>query len=175
MAELRAVPSRAVRERGREASRVLVLAQIADWYSELVDPLSGPSGVPGDGESPVGMPRTYTPTVREFERLLGVMRNRARQEAYAGFALGKLRWHVMEWFVSPPRVRREEPVFVDGKGGKRRRLVGVDGRPVTRPRIVRLRHRDAREDRALLGLEWMAANWGLVSEPMLPREMVEAA
>lgn len=155
------------------SKRVQVLREIAEKYVELTDP-AGQSGELGSGDRVPLMPRTYTATVKEFERLLAVMRNQAKQQAYSGFPLGKLRWHLIEFYVAPMKVRRNDPVTVVSHG-KRRQLRNGDGTLRTRPVIVTRRHRDARKDRADLALDWMAANWGLVTEPMLPSELSEQA
>jgi hypothetical protein len=154
---------------GPSPSRVAVLTQIAERYHELVDTLNGPSGIRGDGDALALMPVTYTQTVREFERLMGRMRNQAKQQAYAGHSLGRLRWHILEYHIKAEPVIRREPVIAI-KNGKPVHLKDADGKPAYRrsiqPEQYR-RHPDAREVKATLGLEWMALNWGLKSEPML--------
>ena len=155
------------------SKRVDVLREIADRYWELVDP-DHCNGMPGSGERLPQMPATYTPSVREFERLLNFMRNQAKQKAFNGESLGVLRWQVLAWHVDARKVIRHEPVmvFAHGKWGTVR---DAEGELVTRPTISFHRHRQAREEKARWGLEWMAANWGLVSEPMLPDELLVAA
>jgi hypothetical protein len=95
---------------------------------------------------------------RELEQLLGWMRNQARQRAYKGWGLGTLRWHVLAWHVDAPYVPKLVPKTVL-RHGKRRVLLNADGKPELHPvRIVR-RHRDARLDRAVLGVEWLELEW----------------
>jgi hypothetical protein len=154
------------------SKRVEVLAQIALRYHELADPHNGPDRVRGDGDSVSLMPRTYTATVKEFERLMGVMRNQAKQKAYAGYSLGKLRWHVLEWYVKAEPVVRSRPLLVTGKGGKLVPAYESTGERAMIRTVAFIRDRDAREDRALLGLEWMAGSWALSHEPFLPDEIV---
>jgi hypothetical protein len=154
------------------SKRVEVLAQIALRYHELADPHNGPDRVRGDGDSVSLMPRTYTATVKEFERLMGVMRNQAKQQAYAGWPLGKLRWHIMAWFVDAQPVVRSRPLLVTGKGGKLVPAYEATGERAMVRTAAFIRNPDAREDRALLGLGWMAEAWALKVEPMLPQEIV---
>jgi hypothetical protein len=142
-----------------------VLWDIAELYDELVCPLNGGEGVRGTGESVVMMPPTYTATVKEFERLLGVMRNQARQQAFRGESLGTLRWHILEYLLKPQRIVRLQTVKVR----KGRRLVELrhpNGDLVMRP-VVGFTGRDpgARKERAEDGLEWIAARWGLAYPP----------
>jgi hypothetical protein len=153
------------------AKRVEILSQIALRYHELVEP-AGRNGIPGDGEGVTLTPRTYTGTVREFERLMCVMRNQAKQQAYAGYSLGKLRWHVLKWFVDAQPVVRSVPLLVSGKGGNLVAAYDSDGERAMVRTVGFIRDRDAREDRAMLGLGWMAETWGLRHEPFLPDEIV---
>jgi hypothetical protein len=147
------------------SNRARVLWEIAEEHDELVCPLNGGEGVRGTGESVPMMPPTYSATVREFERLMGVMRNQARQQAFRGCAVGTLRWHVLEYLLKPERVVRAETVKVR----KGRRLVELrhpDGSLVMRP-VVGYARRDpgARKDRAADGIEWIAEHWSLSFEP----------
>lgn len=152
-------------------SRERVLWEIAERYEELVDPMCGPAAIRGDGESVGLMPGTYTPTVREFERLLGVMRNQAKQKAFRGHSLGKLRWHLVEWHIKAVRTVKYEKVVEKKHGKKVRLLFDADGSQTTRPVIRFTRDRDAREPLARAAIAWMSENWGLMSEPMLPDEI----
>jgi hypothetical protein len=154
-----------------QSKRVEVLSQIAARYVELVEPC-GKDGIRGDGTGVSLMPRTYTATVKEFERLMGVMRNQAKQQAYAGWSLGKLRWHVLEWYVNAQPVVRSRPLLVTGKGGKLVPAYESTGERAMVRTAAFIRNPDAREDRALLGLGWMAEAWALKIEPMLPQEIV---
>lgn len=154
-------------------SRVNVLAEIARCYAELVDPLNGGSGVPGDGSSPIQMPRTYTPTVKEFERLLRLMRHTSDQQGkYEGYRLKTLAFHLEGWHTTAERIIRRQPVIVVSHG-KPRQLKNHDGSTKTRPVIAYRRHPEALEERAQLALRWIAEQWSLGHEPMLPRELTE--
>lgn len=147
---------------------------IAARYHELVDPLNSGEGVRGTGELVPLMPATYTESVREFERLYDLMRNRAKQESFRGVSVGTLRWHILEYHLKAEKVVRIEPVRVL-KGRKRVQLRDANGDLVVRLNVGYRRHPDAREGRAVDGIEWIAGRWGLRSEPMLPRELLVAA
>jgi hypothetical protein len=149
--------------------RTTTLEHIAANYHQLVSPLNGPSGIRGDGQSDPAMPPTYTPTVREFERLMRLMRNQAKQQAHSGESLGTLRWHILAWHVNADRSPHQQPVVVTTNTGKKRQLRRRDGRPELRVthRNPPRRHPQARADKARLGIEWLAQNWGLRTEPEL--------
>ena len=148
--------------------RVEVLAEIADRYWELVDP-NHRNGERGSGDREVKMPASYTNSVKEFERLLNVMRNQGRQKAFKGEPLCVLRWQVLAWHVNARKIIRHEPVLVFARGRWQQVRDPETGELVTRPTVNFSRDRQAREEKARLGLEWMAENWGLLSEPMLPK------
>jgi hypothetical protein len=149
------------------------LVELLERFHEFSDPLlqgerNGSSGV-------MGMPPTYTPDVREVERLLAVMRSQAKQQAYKGFGLGVLRFHVVAWYVDAERVASWYPIEL--KRGRRtqvptgQQILRRQGRWVPAVRVEHPPRRDpmARRDRAELGVEWMAKHWGLGREPMVPR------
>lgn len=149
--------------------RVAILAEIALRYHELVDP-GLREGLRGDGNGCPRMPTTYTPTVKEFERLMRLMRSQARQQASHGESVGTLRWHVNAWYVNAQKVVRHRPVHVPSHG-KLKALRDQDGHIVTRPVVSYRRHPDARQQKADWGIEWIAQHWGLETEPMLPEEI----
>lgn len=156
------------------SSREIVLWEIAERYTDLVEPLNGPTLVAGDGESLAVMPGTYTPTVREFERLMAVMRNQAKQKAFRGTSLGKLRWHILEWHLKAERVVRHQTVTAK-RHGKVVPLRSGDGTTVQRLVVGYRRDPQAREQKARDGIAWMAENWALKHEPMLPEQIRVAA
>lgn len=147
--------------------RERVLWEIAERYHDYVDTLNGPTGVPGDGSGTDGMPKTYTATVREFERLLCLMRNQAKQQSFNGHSLGTLRWHIVEYHLKAQRVVRQQPILAR-KNGKMVALRTIDGKPATRPVLAYIRDPQVREQKARDGIAWMAQHWGLATEPMLP-------
>lgn len=147
-------------------SRVRVLQVIAERYAELVDPMGGPSGLRGDGDAVGMMPRTYTPSVREFERL--VCRLRVDDRA--------LWWHLDGWWLAAePRT-----VWLCPRCGVTHKPSHVhpsrrnSGKPVEvkcKRVVIWSRRAGARESTARQGLEWVAGEWRLGSEPMLPDEI----
>lgn len=120
------------------------------------------------------MPETYSASVREVERLLRVMRDdRWRPLVVVGgerVSVRSLWWHVRGFYVDavrsvwvPARVR----VPRSRRGDLRRLAVDGSGRPMPVLRVVRVP--GARRDLAEAGVEWIAANWRLSSEPQVFR------
>ena len=151
-------------------SRVRILIEIAERFRELVDPLSGPSGVRGDGGSGPGMPPTYTATVREFERLAVRLREERRD----------LWWHLDGWWLSAesrtvfhcPRCGMcHQPAHRHPSRRNAGKVVEVKCKRV----IAWSRRPGARESLARKAVETMAGWWVLESEPMLPEEIRIAA
>lgn len=81
-------------------------------------------------------------------------------------------WHLEHHWHRAQRVIRHDPVTV--KNGKRiAQLHNQDGSLVTKLRLDYLRHKDADEAKALLAITWIADHWGLATEPMLPKAVIE--
>lgn len=146
-------------------SRVAILTQIAERYSELVSPLNGPNRLRGDGDSVIRMPRTYTPTVREFERLASRLRSEKRG----------LWWHLDGWWLSAetktmfncPRcglTHRPEHLHPNRRSG---RATTVKCKRV----VVCQRRPGAREQLAKTAIGQLATWWDLPHEPFLPQEL----
>lgn len=153
-------------------ARVRVLRVIASQYLALIDPMQGPGGVKGDGNSLALMPQTYSATVREFERLLGVMReDRAMSlELVDGVKVSvrRLRWHVNAFYVEAQAVTRHFPLPLK-KGSRLALMRDQDGQAVTTRPVTRVhRHPGASVRLADAGLAWIAAEWSLNHEPFLP-------
>lgn len=165
---------------GGLSPRAAKLRDIAEWFSDLVDPLNGPSGVRGDGGS---LPRLqHEPgcrihgsrppacscslrSVLEFERLVDRLRVDDRE----------LWWHLDGWFLSAssrtmwhcPRcgmTHQREHVHAKRRGSG---LIRVRCKRV----LVWSRVPGAQRSRAEAGLEVLAGWWGLGHEPMLPRDL----
>lgn len=168
-------------------TREQAIVELLERYHELTDPVrsgnrSGLTGVtlmPHERSCALherGRQCTCSfRAVTELERLLALMRNRAKQEAYGGYSLGVLRFHVVAWYVDVERVASWHPIVV--KRGRTRVAVGqevlrdVSGRWVPSVRVEHPPRRDphARRERAELGVEWLAKRWALEVEPSLPR------
>lgn len=134
-----------------------VIVALLERYSELVDPMqSGNGGEAGWGLS---MPRTYTASVRELERLLKVMQVERRSQW----------WHVSERYLRAQSALKDVQVRRKTKHGKTvtvtERQVVVTWSPAVRLEKVRR------------GVEWLASSWDerRVGEPMLPAELQVAA
>lgn len=113
----------------------------------------------------------------ELERCLKRMHSLGRQQSVhyehrpgetRTISLHTAWWHTRAWYVdvewrSQPVVRR-----VAAKGGRKRQVTD----PNRRIRVP-VRHPDAREQKALAGVVWIASQFQ--GEPCLAAEMVEAA
>lgn len=152
--------------RAPKNTRVRVLVEIAERYHELVDPLNGPGESVGTGELLSLMPRTYTATVKEFERLVKLLRVEERE----------LWGHVNGWWLSATT----RTVWLCPRCGPCHQSEHVhQGRKTGKPLTVKCRRvrqwrraTGARESLALEGLNWVADRWGLGTEPMLPSEIL---
>lgn len=159
--------------------RATVLWTIAENYMDLVDPLNSRAGIHGTGEALALTPATYTSTVREFERLMGVMRN-DRHRSLITLTSGEkvsvrsLRWHLLEYHLKAVRTTRAPKLMI--ARGHTRKLVKlqVDDHGAPLPQFRVHRHAQARIEFAAAATEWQATNWGLSHEPMLPAAMTEA-
>lgn len=161
-------------------TRVQVLTVIAERYHELVHPSFTPNGF-GDGTGVNLMPRTYTATVREFERLYTTLRADGKKPVSERTTRDSEWWWrcLRDFYLRAeprtvfecPRCRRQthapEHVHTDGFGKdstyQGRRIIVIH-RPVQDSNRVGAG--------ALKAVEWMAEHWSLASEPMLPTELV---
>ncbi len=161
-------------------SRIEIITTLLERYDELVDP-SQMRDQPGDGTGLVLMPRTWTASVRELERLLCVMREDRTSPLLAlpnghNVSLRACWWHINAWYLTAEVTLAAAPAQPKAPRKKRelkREQVDAFGDAL---KIRRVR-RDpaAREEIALRGVRWMAHHWRLVSEPMLPNELLIAA
>lgn len=147
------------------ASRVRILTEIASRYDELVTPLNGPDGIRGDGQATPAMPKTYTATLREFERLVVELRATDRE----------LWRHLDGWWLSAStrtiyQCPRCGPTHAREHVHPNRR----SGRPTTiktKRVVVWVRIAGARESIAKAAIVVVASRWALEIEPMLPDEI----
>ena len=150
-------------------NRVTVLTIIAERYRELVDPLTSSTGIRGTGDRNSLMPSTYTPTVREFERLVGKLRT----------GEPSLYWHLNEYHLkASTRTLWECPRCHVTSHHQRHVHAGKSGKPLEvegRRTVVVDRHPGSSAIRAAQAVRWIAEGWGLSSEPMLPDELRVAA
>ena len=134
------------------STRAEVLASILERYDELVSPLVGANGAKGDGDSVPWPPATYTRDVKELERLLRRLRSENRQ----------LWWHLTHRYLRTTTTIKERKVSrkVKGKGviNTVERVVWTAWSPVVD------------QGKVEKALEWLAREWGLKREPMLPTE-----
>ena len=133
------------------SARAEVLAQLLERHDELVSPIIGANGEKGDGDSVPLPPGTYTRDVKELERLLRRMRSEER----------RLWWHLTERYIRSTTVLRDDRVTRKTKKGTMTELVRV---------VKAVIHPKVDHDLVEAGLEWLAHEWGLGREPMLPTE-----
>jgi len=162
--------------------REQTLTQIARLYTDLTDPQQAGNG---NGDSGLRlMPATYTPTVKEYERLVKQMRDDRSEKLLElkdkhGVAIAKLSvrsawWHLEHWHHRAQRVIKHEIILADVKHSRRKvRVLDSNGKPTTQPTIGYLRDPKASEARAALAITWIAAHWNLPTEPMLPAAVTE--
>lgn len=182
--ELRMMPSDRLsnvhsgfRSSAPSSRRAAVIEQLLERYNDLVDPMQS-----GNQQGDTGlrlMPQTYTPTVRELERLIRLMRDDRHHPLVTvegeKVSVRKLWWHLNAWYIAVEHKTYTPPLKVaKGKNGKLIKLQ-VDDQGVALPQVRVLRSPEARYQLALKAVEWLSASWGLVGEPMLPRELVQAA
>lgn len=130
-----------------------VITRLLERWDELVEP-GAKLGIAGDGDSTPRMPRTYTPTVRELERLIGVMRETRRSQW----------WHLTERYLRCSHATKDVPVKRKGKNGK----TAI----VLERRVVTSWSAKVRDEKVRRAVSWLASEWSLAIEPMLPTELV---
>lgn len=133
-----------------------VLVQLLERYAELAEP-GGGNNVPGSGDHVPLMPHTYTPSVRELERLLIRMRTERRSQW----------WHTTERYLRCHHTTKDMPVKRKAKNGK---TVAIIER-----QVVITWHPGVRAEKVRRGVTWLAQEWKLGHEPMLPAELLVAA
>lgn len=139
------------------SQRAQVIAAILERLDEFADPLNGPAGVTGDGESSGFMPCTYSPSVREVERLYKQLR--AQQP--------NVHWHVAEWYVRPTSKVAMTPKLTK-RHGKTVQVLNADRTPVYTRNVITRRNPKANQAQANQGVTWIADHWTPTTEPMLP-------
>lgn len=147
-------------------SRVSVLEQLLERFTELVDPMQSGNG---DGDTGLRlMPATYSPSVRELERLVV----RLREERHS------LWWHVNERYLKAvqstawmcPKCHGISHAAVHKHRDKR-------GKPSTYKgaRVLRTSWDvSVNAKKVSLGVAQIGAWWALSHEPFLP-DVIQAA
>lgn len=156
----------------QQSHRERVLWEIALNYHDLVDQLGG--GFRETDTPVIGMnPTTYTPTVREFERLAKQARTPESQHVvYDGDLLITLGWHLLEYAIkAEPKIRLA--IVTVKKNGKTHALKDADRNLVKRPERAWRRHPAASETLAKKACSWMAEEWDRPFEPELPQPFLE--
>lgn len=164
--------------------RAAVLWTIAANYNDLVDPIAS-AGIQGDGAS-FGLqltPPTYTTTVREFERLMTVMRNDRHSALISIYddkgnfiekaSVRKLHWHLLEYHLKATKTMTVPKLTIARAHGRKLHRLPVDEHGAALPKITMRRHPQARIELAAQAVEWQATNWTLDHEPMIPKASYE--
>lgn len=150
--------------------RVEVISELLSRYHELVEP-GVREGLAGTGEALALMPATYTASVREIERLLRSMReDRSEALQLVGdrkVSVRALWWHVHHRYIAATTRTVDVEVLKRGKNGKRHRDI--------ERRAVPCFDRAVNPVLVGAGVAWMAENWRLASEPMIPQALLVAA
>lgn len=168
-----------------ESKREQVIIQCLEDWAFLTEPGTA-LGIAGDGDSVPRLPRTYTVTVREIERLVRKLRDSHDLVTVNGIAVRdenqqriscRRAWkHLNGWYLQAER-KTFEPTNVIRPNKHRKQLQrpsrDEDGRPLRQTVVVR--PKGVREPIALVGVKWMAERWALKVEPMLPDELMAAA
>lgn len=144
-----------------------ILTQLLERYNELTDPMQ--TRRPGDGTHVPLMPETYTPSVKELERLL----IRLRDERH------HLWWHINERYL---KVTETNAYRCPKCGGithashhrHRDRRGKLHDYPGARIIVHHWNHR-TNPTKIRTAIEWLATEWNLKSEPMIPTELMVAA
>lgn len=158
-----------------------VIVHLLERLNELVDPVRA-----GNGDGQTGlllMPATYTPSVRELERLLVVMRL-DRSESLLLLGNGRKAsvracwWHLNERYLRAttrtcwrcPKCSTESHVERHTHRDRRGKLCAYPGKRV----LVNVYDPGVDEKLVDAGVGWLAEHWALAVEPMLPRELMVA-
>lgn len=168
----------AVARTGAPSHRQRVLELLLEHYHDLTDPMQM-RNEPGEGGGLLLMPATYTASVRELERLLRRMRD-DRTHPLLTLPTGEkvsvraCWWHLNEWYLKATQTLTTPNTTPKRSKGKQLKRAQVDehGQPLKHTRV--LRNAEARHQTALRGVQWLADNWSLTHEPMLPQELIAA-
>lgn len=147
--------------------REQIITQLLERYTELADPMQS-----GNGGGDTGlrlMPRTYTPSVRELERLMVALREERHN----------IWWHVNERYLKAvqttayqcPKCKGISHSTTHRHRDKRNKLSTYTGIRVLRTSW----NTGVNAKKVDQGITWLAGQWTLATEPMLPDELRIAA
>lgn len=130
---------------------------LLDRYHELTDPTHTNNGG-GDGQGVLLMPHTYTPSVRELERLLKQMRT-LEPTLYR---------HIANRYLNCETITRDIQVRRKTKHGKHIEI--------TERRVIKLTRTITNDTTIHHGIQWLNTHWNrpAIGEPMLPNELLVA-
>lgn len=143
-------------------ARERTIVQLLERYDDLVDPMQIRAGGDRDGFGAL-MPGTYNDSVRELERLI----LRLREEHHSVW------WHLNERFLACrwrtcfrcPKCGGETHAPIHRHRDKRGRMSNYDGARI----VVAVVSERVNRQKVERGVAWLAGEWALPHEPMLPR------
>jgi len=149
-----------VRPKGQHVTSSQQQDRVKAMLIRYRDALAASSSIPTgeQGDRLLMFPPSFNQALRELDRCLGVMRSQGNQQAINGVPLKTICWHTIAWYVDV--THKQVPVYArqltrhHGKGPKMawaKRITGYKLEP--------RRHRDAREEKAELGVKWLASEY----------------
>lgn len=147
--------------------RCEIIRELLERYRELVEPLAG-NGYGSSGQVTPLPPSTYTPSVRELERLMRKMREGSTAKTVvlpngSRTSIRSLWWNVNERYIRATPIIRDVTVHRRTKHGKRLTVI--------ERQVIPVFHRDVDDAKVAAGVAWIAARWSIPNEPMLPPEL----
>ena len=147
--------------------REAVIVELLERFNELTDPMQSGNG---DGDSGLRlMPATYTPSVRELERLIVKLREE-RHNVW---------WHLNERYLKAvqstawecPKCKGVSHAATHSHRDKRGKLSSYKG-----VRVLRTSWSErVNPVKVETGVRWVASEWTLKHEPMLPDVVLAAS
>ncbi len=156
--------------------REQIITELLERHTELSDPMQS-RDKNGDGEPIPLNANTYTPSVKELERLMTLMRTQRKSQW----------WHVTQRYIACVHATKDVRAKRRGKNGKTAIVI--------ERRLIATYHNGVRLEKVRRGVTWLADNWGKhdnidtpspvvftdhngkrwLSEPELPKELRIAA
>ena len=146
---------------GRRETIVFLLERMED---ALMERTSSNGRSQHESVSLLAGPWWGSPAFQELDRCLDLMRSQGRQRAVS-FASGKscslgcARWHVLAWHVQVEHRTTTARQPLRDKHGKQKRDKNGNARTERVLELKPQRHRDARQDRADAGVEWIVGEF----------------
>ncbi len=139
----------------RQAEKHERIRQMLGRLSDALEPAKGVNTGGDQNDSKLLLhPPDFNKAMRELDRCLTRMRKHGNQQAIHGVPLRTVYWHVTAWYIDVPT--RQVPVRA-----KKLTPNGWKWAPSGRYQLQPMRHRDAQQAKADLGIPWLAReyNW----------------